>query len=146
MPGREREFVGRQHLRPAVRLDLTWPLPLAQMFERLEDEDSADRRGSGRPNGGKPLRTAVKQQHDAKSVPQPAVAHACRGNHPVANPSRRAPAVHPLHDAKVASLDKSPDTARDGHRVTSRLDQKRLQDFSWPVWTPGSCPMALADV
>ncbi len=67
------------------------------------------------------LRPAVDQQHRAQPVPQPAVAHACGGDHPVTKPSRRAPPVHPPHEAVVALFDESPDGPRDGHRVTPLL-------------------------
>ena len=77
-------------------------------------------------NSGETLRTAKKQQHGAQSVPQPPIAHARGGDHPIANPTRGAPAVHPPHQAVIAALDVSPEVACDSHRGTSILGFAKL--------------------
>src|SRR5262249_59368408 len=55
------------------------------------------------------------QQHKTQRIPEPAIAHPRGGQHPVADPARSAPAVHPPHHAMVAAFDESPDLPCDGH-------------------------------
>src|SRR5260370_14905591 len=145
MPGRKGKFVGRQHLGPAMRLELAWPRTVAKSLEDFEDENPADPCSAGSSDGREALRAPVEQEHDAEPVPQPAVAHARGGDHPVANPPRGAPAGHAPHHAVVPPLVKSPDAACDGHRVTSKYDQKYLQGVNLPGSIPGANPAASAD-
>src|SRR6266403_553923 len=71
------------------------------------------------PDGGKTLRSPISKQHQTQAVPDPAVAHARRGDHPDAKPARRAPAIHPPHQPVIATVNVSPEVACDCHRFTS---------------------------
>src|SRR5580765_5436314 len=103
------KLIRRQYLRPAVRLDLTGPEAMAEFFQRLENKNPRNRRGAGRANCGVPLRPAKEKEHDAESVPHPAVPHPSRYNHPDPEPARCAPAVHLPHQPLIAEIDISPD-------------------------------------
>src|SRR5260370_1172194 len=115
----KRKLIRRQHLRPAVRLNLARPRPLAQSLQRFEYKDAQNR---GRPrgaNGRKTLWASIREQHQSQTVPDPAIAHARGGDHPEAKPARRAPPIHPLHQPVIAPIDISPEVACDCHRFTS---------------------------
>src|SRR5437879_4256720 len=113
------ELIGRQYLRPAVRLDLAGPEAVAELLQRLENKNPRNRCGAGRADCRVPLRSAKEKKHDSESVPDPAVPHPSRGNHPDPKPARCAPAVHPPHQALIAEFDVSPDAACHRHGVTS---------------------------
>src|SRR5258708_22522104 len=101
-----------------MRLKLTGAPAMAQILQRLEDEYPDDRRGPRRSNCQEALRSAIKEQDDPERVPEPAVSHARRGNHPVADPPRGAPAVQAPHQVVIAALDKSPARACDRRRAS----------------------------
>src|SRR6266404_8211312 len=86
------ELIGRQYLRPAVRLDLAGPEAVAELLQRLENKNPRNRCGAGRADCRVPLRSAKEKKHDSESVPDPAVPHPSRGNHPDPKPARCAPA------------------------------------------------------
>src|SRR6266566_200263 len=102
-----------------MRLNLTGSRPLTQMFESLEQENSQHGRRRGRAYGGKPPRAAEAKQEEPQPVPNPAVAQACHGDRPDANPPGRAPPVHAAHQPVIAALDVSPEAARHCHCLTS---------------------------
>ena len=64
MPRRKRKPVRRQHLRPAMRLQLARPRPLAQSLQRLKHKNPDNRRRPRSANRRELLRPAVNQQHD----------------------------------------------------------------------------------
>src|SRR5882724_6697874 len=115
----KRELIRRQYLRPAVQLDLAGPETVAELFQCLENKNPCNRRGPGRADCRVPPWSAIKKEHDSESVPDPAVPHPGRGNHPDSKPARSAPAVHPPHQALIAEFDVSPEAACNRHRVTS---------------------------
>src|SRR5215475_1192940 len=123
--GREREPIRGQHSRPAMRFNLARPRAVAQPLENLEYADTDERGAARRAHGRKLLRTANRQQHKTQRIPEPAIAHPRRGQHPVADPARSAPAVHPPHHAMVAAFDESPDLPCDGHGLL-RLPAKSV--------------------
>src|SRR6266481_7861449 len=99
-----------------MRFKLAGALAVAQILQRLEDEYPDDRCGPRCSNCQEALRSAINEQDDPERVPEPAVSHARRRNHPVADPPWRAPAVQAPHQTVIAALDKSPDGACDCHR------------------------------
>src|SRR5579883_2275187 len=98
---------------------MTRALAATDFLERFEYENTSGGGGARGANSGKTVRPAKKQQHDAEAVPKPAIANARGGDHPVANPARRLPAVDAPHDPVVAVLDVSPDGFRQCHDYTS---------------------------
>src|SRR5882672_9531666 len=102
-----------------MRLDLAGSEAVAELFQRLENKNPRNRRGAGRADCRVPLGSAVEEEHDSESVPDPAVPHPSRGNHPDPEPARCSPAIHPPHQPLIAEFDVSPDVACDCHRVTS---------------------------
>src|SRR5271168_4542233 len=112
MAGRKRKLVGRQNLRPAMRLELARPRTLADFLDGLENKYAGKRRCARRTYRFKTLRTAVNQKHRAQAVPQPAISRAGGRNHPIADPTRGAPTVQPPHQAVIAPLDVPPNIAR----------------------------------
>jgi len=65
MSGRKRKPIRRQNLRPAVRLQLARPRPLAQSFQSFEDQNPNPSGGSRCPDRKKPLRAPSNQQQDS---------------------------------------------------------------------------------
>src|SRR5713226_8878641 len=116
---RKRKLIRRQHLRPAVRLDLARPGPLAQSLQCFEYKNAQNRGTPRCADGRKTLRASIREQHQPQAVPDPPVAHARGGDHPDANPARRAPVIHPPHQPVIAPVDISPEVACDCHRLTS---------------------------
>ena len=113
--GREGEAVGRKDARPAVCFDFAGARTLADALEEFKDEDADDGGAAGRAEGDVTLRAAEDKDESAESVPEPTVAHARGGDHPIADPARRAPTVHPPHQAVIATFDESPEVASHGH-------------------------------
>jgi len=120
MAGGKGKLVGRQNLRPAVRLELTRALPLAQPLQKFEYANPRQRGASCRANRGISLRPAVHQQNQCQRIPQPSIAQPGGRNHPITNPARRAPPVQSPHHAVIAPFDKAPYLACDGHGPISR--------------------------
>jgi len=119
MPGRKRKFVGRQNLRPAMRLNLTRPRTRAQSLDRFEYKNSHDTSRSSRADRRKPLRPPKNRHHHAEPVPQPSIAGPRRANHPISYPPWRSPTVHPAHHSVIAPFDRLPEVACNSHRHTS---------------------------
>src|SRR5882724_6443449 len=102
-----------------VRPDLAGPETVAKPFQGLEDEDAYNCRRSCGANCRIALWSPKKEEHDPESIPDPAIPHPCRDDHPDAKPSRGAPAIHPPHQPLIAAFDVSPEAACNRHRVTS---------------------------
>src|SRR5271154_24572 len=102
-----------------MRLELAGPRTMAELFQRLKNENPGDGCGACGADRRETLRAAVNEQHAAQPVPEPAVSQARCQDHPEANPAGGAPAVHPPHNAVVTSFDDAPEGACDSHRVTS---------------------------
>src|SRR5579859_2740424 len=119
MTGGEGKPIGRQNFGPAVRFDLTGARTLAEALERFEYEYADDGGECSGGNGGKPLRSTENKKKDCGRVPDPTIAEARGGQHPITNPARRAPAIQAPHQAMIAAFNESPDVAGDGHFVTS---------------------------
>ncbi len=100
-----------------MRLDLAGTRALAEALKCFEDGDADDGGEGGARDGGKTLRAAEEKKQDCGGIPDPTVAEARGSDHPDANPTRRAPAIHAAHEAMIATLDETPDVAGDGHLV-----------------------------
>jgi len=123
--GGEREFIGWENFGPAVRLDLARAWALAETFEGFEDKDADEGSESGRADGGEALRATEKKQENRGGIPDPTVAEARGGEHPVANPTRRAPAIQAPHQTMIAAFDETPDVAGYSHFFTSPPKNRR---------------------
>jgi hypothetical protein len=78
---------------------------MTEVLESFENEDADQSGAPSGTNGGYTLCAAENNQHDSQAVPDPTVAHAGRSNHPDADPTRGAPAVHAAHEPVIAVFD-----------------------------------------
>ena len=101
-PGGKRELVGRQQLRPAVRLERAGAFPPKGALQLEKQGDARRDRQSGCQERVKSLRPAVERHGQAQRVPQPAIAAARRGQHPHPQPFGGPPVVHPDHQPVIA--------------------------------------------
>src|SRR5580658_927398 len=98
---------------------MTRALAMADALQQFEKENSSDGRGACSEHCGESLGAAEHQQDAAQRVPKPAIAATRRGNHPETKPSGRTPAMHLAHNSAIATIDVSPDGARECHGVFS---------------------------
>jgi len=103
-----------------VRFELARTRSLAETFESFENPDADDCGEGGRSDCGVTLWAAEDKNENRGGVPDPTVAEARGGNHPDANPARRAPTIEPPHDTVIAALDETPDIAGNGHSAPRR--------------------------
>lgn len=115
----ERKLVGWKDFGPAVGFDLARARTLAEVLESFEDEDASDRRQRGGADGGETLRASEKKKENCGRIPDPTVTEARGGQHPIADPAGRTPAIQAAHQTMIAALDETPYIACNGHVVTS---------------------------
>src|SRR5579864_7731117 len=125
MPRRERIFVRRQNLCPAMRLDIAGAPPPALVFQRLEQKDARNRRRRGRTNRLIPVLAAVNQQDNPEPVPKPAIPSPSGKNRQNTQPAGRAPAVEFPHQAVIVRLNVVPEGPSDSHTPSSKAGWDR---------------------
>src|SRR5262252_4303382 len=102
-----------------MRFKLAGALAAADFLKGLENENPHDGCRARGADGCEAMGAAEDEEHDAEAIPNPPVTNTRGRDHPVANPSRRLPAIDAAHDAVVAVLNVSPDGLRQCHGCTS---------------------------
>src|SRR5580692_9292968 len=101
-----------------MRLQMAWAFSLAGLLQKRKQHDGRGFGRGARGEGNKAHVAAEKEQGDPNGIPDPAISQARGSDHPVAEPSRRPPAVNLPHDLIVAGLYEIPDHSSSRHGCT----------------------------